>query len=422
MIRRVALLLSTAAVATALAGCTSGGGGGSYKLTAYFDKAISLYDQSSVRVLGLPAGKVTDVEVEGTQVRVEMSIDRDVPVPADVQATIVPLSLIGERYIQLFPAWVDGQSRAEDGAVIPRERTTIPVEPDEALAAVKEFLDALDPDATGRLIKNLAGDLEGNGQHLNDALRGLGTLTQTFADKDEEIGRIIDQFDDFTATLAVRDRQLARVMQGFAATTGVLAQERKEIESLVAGLAELSTDGLDLVTEHGGRLEGDIEVLARTLKSVQSNIAGVRQLLDGGPLLVAGPNLDGKAGLAGAYDAKYHHLDLRTSVSPTLDQFIRALGIVPALTVCLPVDVDCVATPAAVGAGSKSPASAAPAVAGKPAVGPRAEGEPSLTTTPAPRPPIDEHPGVIRARAAHDRPARGGWWRTIARAAAGVVT
>lgn len=420
--RRVALLLSTAVLAAALAGCTSGGGGDSYKLTAYFDKAISLYDQSSVRVLGLPAGKVTDVEVEGTQVRVEMTIDGDVPVPADVKATIVPLSLIGERYIQLFPAWVDGQTRAADGAVIPRERTTIPVEPDEALAAVKEFLDALDPDATGRLIKNLAGDLEGNGQHLNDALRGLGTLTQTLADKDEEIGRIIDQFDDFTATLAVRDRQLARVMQGFAATTGVLAQERQEIESLVAGLADLSTDGLDLVSEHGGRLEGDIEVLARTLKSVQSNIAGVRQLLDGGPLLVAGPNLDGKAGLAGAHDPKYHHLDLRTSVSPTLDQFVRALGIIPALTVCLPVDVDCVATPAAATTGPNRSAAGAPAATEAPAVSPRAGGEPSLATTPERRPAIDEHPGIIRPRTAVHRPSRGGWWRNLARAAAEVVT
>ena len=34
-----------------------------------------------------------------------------------------------------------------------------PVEPDEALAALKRLLDSLDPDATGRLVKNLAEDI-----------------------------------------------------------------------------------------------------------------------------------------------------------------------------------------------------------------------------------------------------------------------
>ena len=100
--------------------------------------------------------------------------------------------------------------------MIPLERTSIPVEPDEALAALKRFLDSLDPGATGRLVTNLADDLEGNGQKLNTALGGLADLTSTLADKDDELVRIIDHFDDFTATLrdpGAAARQGARLVR-----------------------------------------------------------------------------------------------------------------------------------------------------------------------------------------------------------------
>jgi virulence factor Mce-like protein len=145
-----------------------------------------------------------------------------VPIPVDASATIVPLSLIGERYVQLTPAWTEGKPRAKDGMVIPPSRTDIPVEPDEALAAVKKFIDTLDPDATGALVQNLADDLDGNGAGLNQALEGVAGLTTTFADKDQQLVQIIDHFDSFTATLRTKESQLGRVMDGFARTDSIV--------------------------------------------------------------------------------------------------------------------------------------------------------------------------------------------------------
>lgn len=339
--KRAVVAVAVVLASAVLTGCGGPGGGDSYRLTAYFTKAVSLYPQSSVKVLGLSAGRVTSVKVEGTRVRVQLRVNDDVPVPADVQAMIVPLSLIGERYIQLFPAWTEGAPRARDGAVIPLERTSIPVEPDEALNAIKRLLDSLDPDATGRLVKNLGEDLEGTGPDLNGTLKGLGELTAALADRDDELVRIIDHFDRLTATLRTREAALGKVMDGFAQTTGLLADERRTIESLVKNLATVATTGLDLTSEHAARLDRDLTILTRTLQSVNVNIDSVRNLLDSTPLLVAGPELDGTSGLAGAWDPDFHHLDLRNSASPTVAQLLQALGI-PVDIVCLPIDVTCV--------------------------------------------------------------------------------
>ena len=331
-----AIVLVAVLVTTSLGACSRSD---TYDLTAYFSRGISLYEGGDVRVLGLPAGEITNVEAEANRVRIDMKIQSDVPVPAEVQATIVPLSLIGERYVQLFPAWTTGDPKASDGDVIPLERTAVPVEPDEALAALKEFLDRLDPNATGRLVQNLAADLEGNGATLNRALSGLSELAVTFAEKDDELASIIDNFDEFTATLVTREAQLGRVLDGFATTAAVLAQEREDIERLVAGLAQLSTDGLDLVSEHRARLQTDLQVLARTLDSVRTNIDVVRELLASAPMLVAGEDLDGRnEGLIASYDPQYHRIDLRTSLSPLASDLIDVLGIGG---LCLPVDVAC---------------------------------------------------------------------------------
>ena len=339
MRRLLAVVLAVAAIGGVLGACSSDDGG--YRVTAYFARGVSLYPGSDVRVLGLPAGEIESVEVEGTQVKVEMTVRDDIPVPEGVEATLVPLSLIGERYVQLFPAWTEGQPRLARGAVIPIERTSVPVEPDEALAALKRFLDSLDPTATGRLITNLADDLEGNGQALNDALGGIAELTTDLADKDEQLVRVLEDFDRFTATLVTREQQLGRVLDSFATTASVLAEERRNIERLVRALGQLSVDGLDLVSEHRLRLQRDVEVLTRTLLSVQANMASVRQLLDAAPIMVAGEGLDGRnEGLNAAYDPVHHRIDLRNATSPLLSDLFRAIGL-PSLAVCVPVGVAC---------------------------------------------------------------------------------
>lgn len=418
MLRRAASVVAAVAIgATGLAACTSGGGGDGQKVTAYFDKAVSLYEQSDVKILGLSAGTVNEIEVEGTRVRVDMTIDGDQPIPAEVKATIVPLSLIGERYVQLFPAWTPGTPKAERDLVIPVERTSVPTEPDEALAALKKFLDGLDPNATGRLVTNLADTLDGNGQGLNDALRGLADLTTNLAAKDSELVGIIEHFDEFTATLRTRERQLGRVMDQFATTTDLLADERENIAKLVDALSRLSADGLALVVEHGGRLDQDLTKLTRLLQSVRANMDTVLQLLDAAPVLVAGKDHDGKVeGLAEAYDPEFHHIDLRNSSSPTVAQLLSSLPFGESLEVCLEIDVDCEVTPFPRPEGFRSTA--------LPTGNPKPSDPTPTTSTTALAPPITV-PDFSASSTSDDDSGGGGvlgWLRRAARTMAGAAS
>lgn len=340
-------LVVSIAVLGVLPACGLVGGGDTYRLTAYFPRAVSVFPSSDVRVLGLPAGSVSDIVIDGNQVRVDMAIPAGIKVPADATAQIVPQSLIGERYIQISPAFKNGMKAAKDGDVI--EKTVIPVEPDEALAALKKFMDSLDPKGIGNLITNLDEDLRGNGARLNGALGELSQLVQTFAQKDDVLLRIVDSFDKLTATLATREQQLGEVMDAFAEATQVLADERQSIEDLVSGLADLSSNGLALIGEHAGALRTDITTLAGAAATIDANLTAVTQLLAAGPQLTKG--------IIGAYNPELRAFDLRNNFSPLVtdlaDVLLGQLGLPP---LCFPVLQVCpvssnsagVATPASI--------------------------------------------------------------------------
>jgi virulence factor Mce-like protein len=320
----------------ALPACGVLDGGDTYTLTAEFDRAVSVFESSDVRVLGLPAGTVTEVEVDGRVVRVEMAIPSDIKVPKGAKAQMVPQSLIGERYIQLSPAFEHGMDAMADGDEIPLEDTITPVEPDEALAALKEFLDSLDPDGLGRLVGNLEEDLRGNGAALNDTLGSFSELVDTFAEKDDTLLRIVDSFDRLSATLVTREEQLGEVLDAFAQASDVLADERGSISELVSGLADLSETGLRLVGEHATELRTDIQTLADAAATIDANLSSVTQLLTSGNLLTTG--------LRGAYNPDLRAIDLRNNFAPLVPELVDVfLGDLGADVLCevIPSAEDC---------------------------------------------------------------------------------
>ncbi len=77
-------------------------------ITAYFPTATSIYPGDEVRVSGVKVGKVDSITPEGTQTKMILKVDHDVPIPADAKAVIVAQNLVAARYVQLTPAYRKG--------------------------------------------------------------------------------------------------------------------------------------------------------------------------------------------------------------------------------------------------------------------------------------------------------------------------
>ena len=98
-------------------------GGHTKSLTAEFPRAVSLYEGSDVRVLGVPVGKVDSVTPSGTNVVVTMHYDADVQIPADAKAVIISPSIVGDRFVQLTPAYTGGPALADGADLLARAAT-----------------------------------------------------------------------------------------------------------------------------------------------------------------------------------------------------------------------------------------------------------------------------------------------------------
>ena len=74
-------------------------------ITAHFSSATAIYPGDQVRVAGVKVGTITSIEPEPAYTRMTLTVDRDVPIPADAKAVVVAQNLISARYVQLTPAY-----------------------------------------------------------------------------------------------------------------------------------------------------------------------------------------------------------------------------------------------------------------------------------------------------------------------------
>ena len=243
------------------------GGDETYSVTAYFPRAIGLFERSTVRVLGVEVGRIADVSPEGDRVRVVMNIRDDIKVPPKASAIIVPIALISDRYVQLSPVWRGGPA-LRDGDEIPLERGIAPAELDDLLATLKKFLEAVEPGtadepgALGRLIQNAEKAVDGRGPQLGETIDTLAVLLDALGRNVSSVDASLVNLDRLFTELAAHDGALAATNRNLAIVMGALAQEEDALASGTGNLASLVSELGKLVRAHRSDLEADLDILA----------------------------------------------------------------------------------------------------------------------------------------------------------------
>ena len=223
---------------------------GGKRVTAYFATTIGVYPGNDVRVLGVPVGSITSVQPQGDVVRVDMQVEDDeVRIPADAQAVVIAPSLVSDRYVQLTPVYTSGPE-LPDGAVIPRERTAVPLELDDLFRSLNEISEALGPNGANAqgslsaLVDVGAQNLAGNGAALGNTIDNLGHATETLAGSRDDLFGSITNLQAFTTNLAVNDAQVRTFNDQLAEVNALLATERADLglalEQLSIALADVS--------------------------------------------------------------------------------------------------------------------------------------------------------------------------------------
>jgi len=284
------------------------GGGDSMRLTAYFPQTIGLYEGSTVRILGVPVGKITKIQPQGTRVKVEMTYNGSHPVPAGAGAVIIPPSIVSDRYVELTPAYTGGPKMA-DNATIPESRTAIPLELDEIFGNINELNQALGPNgankngALSRLVDVGAANLKGNGDKLHTALENFSHAIDTLSGHKDDLFGTLTNLQRFTTNLASHDTDVRKLNQDLAQVSTILAGNRGELDAALRNLAVALGQVGGFVRDNRGTLTTDVKQLTDITNILVARQRDLTEILNDAPL--------GLQNLTLAYNATYHTLDSR---------------------------------------------------------------------------------------------------------------
>ena len=263
---RTALLLVVALAITALLVWREARARQGTEFAALFDSAVALYPGSAVQILGVPVGTVTDVVPEGDVVRVSMRLDRDQQVSADTSAVIVAPTLVSDRYVQLTEP-LDGGKALAAGAVLPKDRTAVPVEVDDLYRSLDDLGQKLGPNGVNKdgalsdLLDVAADNLKGQGKGLNQMITEFGKATGTLSDIDEDFFATVGNLKEFNDMLVANDQGVADVNRQFADVTDFLADDREDLADAVANLGDALVVLDDFIKDNRGHLKTSVDNL-----------------------------------------------------------------------------------------------------------------------------------------------------------------
>lgn len=223
-------------------------------IVAEFRDASPLLPGNDIKIHGVTVGQTGPMIVEDGLAKVVLELQpAALPLHTDARATIRPVSLLGERFLELDSGTSEAPLLAS-GGVIPASQTGANADLDEVLNTFD------DPTAAGLagIVATLGDGLRGNGGDLDAALKALApAMTKT---------------DKFVTVLREQNAVLNSLVENVEPVARSLAADNgKALDGLVA-----STTGLLSTTaSNQAALDGTLQELPGTLVAARATLGNL---------------------------------------------------------------------------------------------------------------------------------------------------
>ncbi|GFG74294.1 virulence factor Mce family protein [Mycobacterium botniense] len=260
-------------------------------IVGYFTSAVGLYPGDQVRVLGVPVGKVDAIEPRTSDVKITMSLPKNLKVPQEARAVIVAPNVVAARFIQLTPAYTGGPA-LPDGASIGLDRTAVPVEWDEVKDELAKLAGQLGPapgskqGALGKLINQAADTLDGNGDSFHAALQELSKAAGLLGDSRTDLFGTVKNLQVLVDALSHSNDQIVQFSGHLASVSQVLADSSRNLGTTLGTLNQALADIKGFLHENDSTLIGTVNKLNDLAKVLSDQSEDIEQVLH-----VAGPGI-----------------------------------------------------------------------------------------------------------------------------------
>jgi phospholipid/cholesterol/gamma-HCH transport system substrate-binding protein len=242
-------------------------------VVAYFPDTLALYPGDKVQIMGVKVGNIDSIEPAGDKMKITFHYENKFKVPANATASILNPSLVASRTIQLSPPYTGGPVM-ENNAVIPIDRTQVPVEYDELRDSINRILTDLGPTPEqpkgpfGDIIESFSNGLAGKGDQINKTLTGLSEAVTTLNQGRGDFFAVIKSLALFVNALYKSDQQFVALNNDLAQFTNSFTNTDQEVATALHDLNDLLTSTRKFIGENGKVLATDIDNLAEVTNAI----------------------------------------------------------------------------------------------------------------------------------------------------------
>ena len=253
-------------------------------VVAYFENANGIYPGDDVRIIGVAVGKIESIEPQPERVKISFWYDSKYKVPADAKAAILSPTLVTARSIQLTPAYTGGAAMKDD-AVIPQERTAVPVEWDQVRQQLEKLTETLQPtepggvSPLGSVINTTADNLRGEGANIRDTVIKLSQAITALGDRSTDIFSSLKNLAILVSALQDSTDVMRQLNQNLATVTGLLANDPDEVADAVRDLNNTVGEVQAFVADNRESLGTTSDKLAGVTQALTDSLADVKQFL-----------------------------------------------------------------------------------------------------------------------------------------------
>lgn len=270
--------LATAILAVSIASVNVGN---TSTYAARFSDVTGLAVGDDIRIAGVKVGQVSSISVVKHRVaEVHFTVQHDRTLPASATAAVKYRNLVGQRYIQLARGVGKVGGTLSPGGTIPIGHTTPPLDLTALFDGFRPLFRALSPKDVNKLATEIVRVFQGEGGTMDSLLSNTASLTNTIANKDKVIGKVIHNLNKVLHTVNSRGGELSNLVTTLQQLVTGLAADRKPIGSAITAISHLTTSTAGLVRDVRPPLKDDIGALSKLAGNLNRNSGTVETFLN----------------------------------------------------------------------------------------------------------------------------------------------
>jgi phospholipid/cholesterol/gamma-HCH transport system substrate-binding protein len=205
------------------------------------DAGMQLAKYGDVRYNGVLVGQIGEIRQSGESAVIELALEPEYAdaMPRDVDASIMPTTLFGRKYVSLDAPAGQGPTGIPDGMVIPEDRVTTTVELGRVLARLDPLLRTVRPVDLNATLSALATALNGRGDligdsmvQLDDYLTDINPYLPTLMEDLRLLGSVTDTYDASAPDLLT-------TLDNLTFTSRTIIEKREEISPFLQSVTDV---------------------------------------------------------------------------------------------------------------------------------------------------------------------------------------